>query len=159
MWDEWMRASNCTPSNAYLHFRTCSIHRASNPEATPFMHSPGVRKFSHCHSRTALSNTIASIHTWLFKFKLITTSKSWESVKELGGNITLLCVPAHHTVTDNCSHGQEKGLGWQDSGFWGSSQTRKAFSLLGVSPVFPPPIRMGSRYRLMNGGPASNTAG
>lgn len=118
-----------------------------------------VRKFSHCHSRTALSNTIASIHTWLFKFKLITTSKSWESVKELGGSITLLCIPAHHTVTDNCSHGREKGLGWQDSGFRGSLQTRKAFSLLGDSPVFPPPIRVGSRYRLTNGGPVSNTTG
>lgn len=62
-------------------------------------------------------------------------------MKELGGSLALLCIPAHHLVADNYSHLTEKGAGWR----WGgrlpggpgeAQTTEKALSLLGVSPVF-----------------------
>lgn len=81
------------------------------------MHSTVIKfSLSRCLSRTTLSNTIANNHMWLFKFKLIPSSKSWESVKELGGSIALFGIPTCHIVTGNCGRFPEKGVGGQGGG-------------------------------------------
>lgn len=92
-----MCASDQIPSHSYLHFKPCTVHSESTPEMALFMHSARVTKFSLSRSlsRTALFDTVANSHMRLLKFRFITTSKSQESVKELGDSIALLCIPIY----------------------------------------------------------------